>query len=237
MQSSNATAISSESSQPDVVFESILDGRFSCRAYEPRSVPREVIERILRLAARTASWCNSQPWHVEITTGAATDAFRQALLEHVTSGSAAPDVPFPAQYTGIYQERRRECGFQLYEAVGVARGDREASRIQALKNFELFGAPHVAIITSEADLGPYGAVDCGAYVSNFMLAAQSCGVASIAQAALAGYSPFIRQYFSIPDNRKVVCGISFGYADMQAAANLFRTRRADIAQTTTWHTE
>ena len=50
----------------------------------------------------------------------------------------------------------------------------------------MFGAPHVAIVTSDEALGVYGAVDCGAYVSNFMLAAHSLGVGSIAQAALAG---------------------------------------------------
>ena len=85
---------------------------------------------------------------------------------------------------GAYQQRRRECGFGLYDAVGIAHGDRAASARQAMENFRLFGAPHVAIVTSEKALGVYGAVDCGAYVNNFMLAARSLGVASIAQAAL-----------------------------------------------------
>lgn len=234
MQQASATQTSPDTISSSEVFESLLTQRHSCRAYLPQEVPQDVLERILGLAQRTASWCNSQPWQVIVTRGDATQRFRQGLLEHVAAQQAAPDFVFPAQYTGVYQERRRECGFQLYEAVGVARGDREASRRQAMENFELFGAPHVAIITSEADLGVYGAVDCGAYVSNFMLAAQSCGVASIAQAALAGHSPFIRQHFNLPDNRMVVCGISFGYADAQHAANRFRTNRANVADTVTF---
>jgi hypothetical protein len=55
------------------------------------------------------------------------------------------------------------------------RGDREAYAKQGLENYRLFGAPHVAIVTSDEALGTYGAVDCGAYVNNFLLAAQSLG--------------------------------------------------------------
>ena len=56
---------------------------------------------------------------------------------------------------------------------------------QALENFNFFGAPHVAIITTDEALGVYGAVDCGGYVTSFMLAAQALGVATVPQAALA----------------------------------------------------
>ena len=94
--------------------------------------------------------------------------------------------------------------------------------------------PHVALITTEEDLGVYGAVDCGLYVSNFMLAAQNLGVASIAQAALASYPDFIRDYFGMPPQRKFVCGISFGYADPAHPINIYRTARASEADSTTW---
>ena len=80
----------------------------------------------------------------------------------------APDITFPREYRGVYLERRRACGFQLYEAVGVTRGDREGYAKQGFENYKLFGAPHVAIITSDEALGTYGVLDCGAYVSNFL---------------------------------------------------------------------
>jgi len=77
-------------------------------------------------------------------------------------------------------------------------------------------------------------VDCGLYVSNFMLAAQNLGVASIAQAALASYPDFIRDYFKLPPNRKFVCGISFGYADASHPINAYRTARAAEHESVTW---
>jgi len=234
MQQVSANARTRDQASADEVFESLLNERFSCRSYLEREVPRDVIERILHIARRTASWCNSQPWQVLLTRGEATERFRKGMVEYVASHPADPDFEFPAKYAGVYLDRRRECGLQLYEAVGIARGDREASQRQAMKNFELFGAPHLAIITTEADLGVYGAVDCGAYVSNFLLAARSCGVDSIPQAALAGYSPFIRQFFDIPEHRRVVCGISFGYGNPEHPANRFRTTRAKVEDTTLW---
>ena len=161
-------------------------------------MPRAVIERIVRTAQRTASWCNSQPWHATIISGAETERFRKAMYESAASGAeAAPDFPWPREYLGVYLARRRESGFQLYDAVGIAKGDRAAAAKQALENFNFFGAPHVAIITTTEPLGVYGAVDCGAYVGNFMLAAQALGIGSIAQAALARRSDVVREYLKL----------------------------------------
>ena len=138
----------------------------------------------------------------------------------------APNYDFPAKYTGVYKERRSETGWQLYEAVGVERGDRVGSDRQMMENFRLFGAPHVAIVTTEEDLGIYGVLDCGAFVSAFMLAATALGVASITQAAVAGQAAYVRGFFELPETRRIVCAISFGYEDEDHPANAFRTGRA-----------
>ena len=206
--------------------EGLMRQRYSCRAFQDTPVPDATIDRILSVAQLTASWCNSQPWQVIVTSGPATRRFRDALLAHEGTASPDPDIAFPSAYEGRYQERRRACAMQLYEAVGVARGDRAASAVQARENFRLFGAPHVAIVTSPAALGSYGAIDCGGYVSAFMLAATSAGVATIAQASLAAYSGLLHRHFSLPEDRSVVCGISFGFADGSHPANAFRTSRA-----------
>ena len=221
-------------------FDTLLDtltARYSCRGYRPDPVPRATIEQIVAAAGRAPSWCNAQPWQVLITDKPETDRFRDALYTHATQNSAQPDLDWPKQYTGAYQDRRRTCGWQLYEAVGVEKGDRAASATQMMENFRLFGAPHVAIITSEADLGSYGVMDCGGFIANFLLAAQAHGVATIAQAALARHSVFLREYFGIGDDRVIVCGISFGYADEGHAANKFRLGRADVDHAMTLVTE
>ncbi len=212
--------------------QELLDGRHSCRAFLPDPVPRETIETILRIAQRTPSWCNTQPWQIAITSGEATDRFRAAMLA-ATQQPPAPDFAWP-EYQGVYLERRRECGFGLYESVGVARGDRAASTRQALENFRLFGAPHVAMVTTDAALGVYGAIDCGAWVGNFILAAQSLGVATVPQAALSSWPDVVRQHFGLPPERWVVCGVSFGFEDAAHPANQFRTTRAALEGVVQW---
>jgi nitroreductase len=215
---------------PIDVLENLLAQRFSCRAFKPDPVPRAVIERLLNATQKTASWCNSQPWLLVITSGAATRKFRDALYPVAASGAPLNgDFPFPREYRGVYLERRRESGFQLYNTLGIARGDKAAYQKQALENFNFFGAPHVAIITSDEALGVYGAVDCGGYVSNFMLAAQALGLASVPQAALAFHSEVVRKHFGLSDARRVVCGISFGFADRDHKVNSYRTSRASVA--------
>jgi len=215
---------------PIDVLEDLLAKRYSCRAFKPDPVPRTTIERLLTAAQRTASWCNSQPWQLVITSGEATKKFHDALYPRAARGDPlAGDFAFPREYRGIYLERRRESGFQLYNTLGIARGDKATYAQQALQNFNFFGAPHVAIVTTDEALGVYGAVDCGGYVNNFMLAAQALGLATIPQAALAFYSEAVRHHFGLGDDRRVVCGISFGYADHDHKVNSYRTSRASVA--------
>ncbi len=212
------------------VLEELLGERYSCRAFLPQPVPRPTIERILTAAQRTASWCNSQPWQVLIVSGEAKERFRKLIYAEAASGAPdGHDFPAPREYVGVYLERRRESGFQLYNTLGIPRGDKAAYAKQALENYNFFGAPHVAIIHSTEALGVYGAVDCGGYVGNFMLAAQALGLGTIAQAALARHSALIRRHFGLGDDRRVVCGISFGYADHAHKVNSYRTSRAAIA--------
>ncbi len=220
----------STTQQPIDVLEDLLAARFSCRAFLDQPVPRPTIERILTASQRTASWCNSQPWRLEITSGAATEAFREVMYA-AASGGKTPrgDFPFPREYRGVYLERRRESGFQLYNSLGIARGDKAAYAKQSLENFNFFGAPHVAIVHTDEALGVYGAIDCGGYVTSFMLAAQALGVACIPQAALAFHADVVRAHFGLADDRRVVCGISFGYPDRAHKANSYRTTRAAIA--------
>ena len=222
--------MTSNETTPIEILEDLLLQRFSCRAFKPDPVPRPVIERLLTAAQRTASWCNSQPRQLVVTSGEATKKFHDALWPLASRGDPLNgDFAFPREYRGVYLERRRESGFQLYNTLGIARGDKAAYAQQALQNFNFFGAPHVAIISSDEALGVYGAVDCGGYVSNFMLAAQALGLATVPQAALAFYSEAVRKHFGLGDDRRVVCGISFGYADRDHKANSYRTSRAKLS--------
>lgn len=204
-----------------------LTARLSCRAFRPEPVPEELILRIVDAARLAPSWSNTQPWGLVIARPDTTRALATRLTALAAAQEpAAPDVPFPPGFDGVYLARRREVGFGLYAALGVAREDRAARAAQHMENFRFFGAPHVAVLTMPKGMGPYGALDAGSFLQSFLLAAQAEGVATIAQAALAAYAPTLREMLAIPDDRSVLCGISFGYADLSHPANRFRATRA-----------
>ncbi len=214
--------------------ERILTERYSCRAFRPDPVPRDLLDRIFALAQRTPSWCNSQPWQVILTSGEATERFRTALYAAASTGQGRADLPGPQEYRGVYRTRRREAGYALYRSLGIEREDHEGRRRQLLENYRFFGASHVAVITSDRSLGPYGAVDCGAYVSTLLMAAQSLGVSAVPQAAPAMHADTVRAHLGIPEDRVIVCVVSLGYAEERHPANAFRTGREEPDNVVDW---
>ena len=213
----------------------LLEKRYSCRGFIKTPVSNATIEEIVSIAQEVPSWCNSQPWQLAICSNVKTRELATALSAAAEEGLHAPDIKFPEKYQGVYKERRSTCGWQLYDAVGVTKGDRAASNSQMIQNYQFFGAPHVAIVTTPKELGAYGAVDCGAFVTAFTLAAQGLGVATIAQAAIAGIAPVVRDILSLSADRDILCAISFGYEDKAHPANQFRTKRATAPEAIDWH--
>lgn len=217
--------------RPPTAFADIVSARFSCRAFTPTPVPHADICQILTLAGQAASWCNVQPWHVYMLSGAPLEALRRDLMAQ--SPQEQGDIALPARYEGVYRDRRRAAGFQLYETLGIARDDHAARAAQSARNFALFDAPHLAVLCAERALGPYGLLDCGGFLAQFLLAAQSLGIATIAQGAIARQSDLLRRHLPVPDTQDILCGISFGYPS-PLPVNRFRTARADLDAFVTW---
>ena len=212
----------------------LMDNRFSCRGFLKKEVEQKFIKQIVQVAQKVPSWCNSQPWEVTLLRPETRRLLSEKLSLSSDQAFETPDIDFPKRYAGVYKTRRSICGWQLYNAVGVEKGDRKGASQQMAKNYEFFGAPHVAVITTPKDLGAYGVLDCGAFITAFTLAAAALGVSSIPQAAIAGRAPIVREVLNIGEDRDVLCAISFGFADTDHPANSFRTERADLAEFVEW---
>ena len=209
----------------------LLDERRSCRAFKVDVVARGTILNILSAAQKTASDCNIQPWRTRIISGKALDRLRDAMYERALSGALpVSDIPPIASYFGVYRDRRRDCGLTLYGALGIARGDRVASGKQTLENFRFFGAPHLALVTTPASLGVRGMLDCGGYLTTFILASCAHGVGAVPQASIAYRVDVIREQLAIPGDEHVVYGISFGWPDDSHPVNSYRTSRAPLEE-------
>lgn len=210
------------------VLDTLLARRHSVRAFRPELVSDDDLNRLFELSQRTASWCNTQPWQIHLVSGEAAAQFGRDYVDYASKNAPTPDYGNPVSYNGVYQDRRRQSGYALYNALGIAREDGAARNAQALLNFSFFGAPHAMFLSSDADLGTYGAVDVGGYISTFMLVAESMGIGTIAQAALAMHPQFVRDRFGLGEDRLIVAGVSFGYKDTEHVVNNFRIPRETI---------
>ena len=205
----------------------LLDQRYSCRAFLNKAVPKSTILKILSCAQKVPSWCNAQPWEVSIVSEDKLESLKKLTTKAGLDRLHKPDIKFPLAYEGVYKQRRRECAEQLYGSIGINISDRDASFKQTLKNYEFFDAPCVVIITSPKNLGSYGLLDCGAFITALTLAATAIGIASIPQAAIAGVAPVVREFLGLSSTRDIVCAVSLGYPDVNNPVNKFRTTRAN----------
>lgn len=217
------------------LLEKLVRGRHSCRAFSSRPVGQKEIERAFELAQCAPSDCNIQPWHVYLLDGQKLEELRAALYSQAASDTPLSyDVKPIENYSGSFLDRRRDCGWSLYGAVGVERGDREASRAQALENYRFFGAPNVALVTSHLSTGERGVFDTGIYLGNLLLAMQAVGLAAVPQAAIAFRTSVVRQFVAIPEENRLICAVAFGYKEPGHPANNFRVGRAAISESVTF---
>lgn len=203
--------------------------RRSVRGFLPKPVPRDVLEEVLSLAQRAPSNCNVQPWRVYIASGETLEGLRAALVAAAESGEAqAMSAPVDS-FFGPYRDKQVACAVELYGKMGIARDDRAGRRHAMVRNFEFFDAPHVAYVCMARSFGIGVALDVGMYVQTLMLAMQSRGIASCAQASLRAFPDIAARHLRIPDDEQILCGLSFGYEDPDVPANQTRQPRDPVS--------
>lgn len=217
--------------------DTAITSRKSVRRFLDTPIDRATITHILRVANRAPSGSNIQPWKVHVVTGAVKDQLCQRLLNAVDNGqSDAPEYHYyPQNWFEPYLERRRRCGFGLYETLGIGREDKAKRAAQARRNFHFFDAPVALLITMDRRLETGSFMDCGMFIQSVMLAARGQGLHTCPQAAFAWHHALIRDELQLDDTELLLCGISLGYEDTQAPENAFITEREDIEGFVTFH--
>ena len=215
-----------------------ISGRYSVRAYQDTPVPEALIRTIFDTARLAPSNSNTQPWHVAVVSGEARRQLEEDLCALFDSDTPA-SRDFPAAkdaVQGVYADRRRACGWSYYGAMGVTREDRDGRRALARKNFEFFGAPHVAFFSMPLVMDRSNAVDMGIFLQTVMLVMREHGVACIPQGALGNHPGPVRAYAEIPDGNGILFGLSFGYEDIDAHINTVRMPREPLESMVTFAT-
>ncbi len=202
------------------VSEAVMTRR-TIRAFKQKPVPEEVIKEVLELARHAPSNSNTQPWRIDIVSGEARVKLQAAIFAEMQSG-VKPNPAFPPGGSGLkgrYKERQRECAFQYYGAVGIDKEDKKARAELSLKNWEFFGAPHAAFLSYPETMHRANAIDIGIFLQTIMLLFVERGIASCPQGALATFPGPVKEMLPIPEGNAILCGLSFGYPDMDAQIN------------------
>jgi len=210
--------------------EPVWTERRSKRAFRPEPIEQAVLERLFAAAQHAPSWCNVQPWRVAITMPPVTGELATTLQAAARGGFPQPEIPFPLEYPSPYRENRIACGSALYTAMGVAREDKAGRYDAWLRNYALFDAPHLAVISCDRRLGPYAYVDVGVWLGFVLTAAAALGIDTCPMASVAAYPDALRARLPIAETEVILFGLVLGHADDAAPANACRTTRDPVAK-------
>ena len=236
------TPTPSDSPSPAAIaaVDAAITSRRSLRGFLPTPVPREVIEQILGVAARSPSGTNTQPWQVHVLTGAAKEALSNDILaafddpvERATH--IEPYAYYPTEWRSPYIDRRRKVGWDLYSLLGIAKNDKAAMHAQHGRNYRFFDAPVGLMFTIDAVMQQGSWLDYGMFLQSVMVAARARGLDTCPQAAFTQFHRIIARHLQLGPHQTLVCGMSLGHADPDALANQLTTERAPVAAFTQFH--
>lgn len=230
-------AVSPRETANSLSFRETVRTRRSVRSFRPTAVPDHILREVLADAQLTPSNCNTQPWNVHVVSGRTRVALTTALLSAEAAGTLSLDFTFDTNaFHGQYRKRSQAQGAAYYQALGIARDDATGRREAARHNLSFFGAPYVALLF----LPSFGddvrvAADIGMYAQTFLLTLAAQGLVAVPKTILGYYADTVRDVLAIPDDMKMLFGISFGHADEAAPSDSCDVGRVPITESATFH--
>ena len=95
------------------------------------------------------------------------------------------------------------------------------------KNFYFFGAPVAMWIFANPKMKYTALVDSGIFMQNLMLSATSKGLGTCPQGALNLWREPVDQFFEVPKDYELVCGLSLGYPS-EHEVNSYRPEKISV---------
>jgi nitroreductase len=210
-------------------YEEIAQDRRSIRGYKTDPIPREILEEIIHIAKHAPSSMNTQPWHFHVLTGEPLERIRKGNTEKMMTGSSVDrEIKLNHGYEGPHRERQIEIAVQLFEAMGIARDDKERRMDWVMRGFRQFDAPVSIVITVDKALADdtIAHFDCGAATYGLVLAAWSKGIGSVINGQGIMQSSVVRENANIPEDQVIMTCVAMGYPDDSFVANDVKSRRS-----------
>ena len=210
-----------------------MQQRRSARAYLDKPVARAEIEEIFKYAGRAPSAINLQPWEYVVVYGQEKDRLVRRLLK-VHAERQVPCGPGTSTRPPEIFTRRSRAASDLMEPR-VAETGQTLNRFVEEGSCSFYGAPIAILVTIDRLFPKIRYLDLGLSVSYLLLAAEAKGIGTCPIGLIAAYANDIADVLSIPENKEIVLGIAFGYADESSPVNNFKTGRADQTEILNWY--
>lgn len=214
-----------------------INSRITTRAFLDKPVSGDVLRAILETAKRAPSGGNLQPWHVWVLGGAEMARFKaiiKAKLAVSPRGEGTEYQIYPPELKEPYKARRFKCGEDMYATINVPREDKFGRLLNFARNFEFFGAPAAYFFAIDRQMQQGQWADLGMFMQSIMLLAREHGLHTCPQEAWAIWHKTAGEFFSIPPELMLFCGMGIGTMDVAHPINTLKTERAPLGEFATF---
>ena len=170
-----------------------LKSRRTTRDFSSKEVSPALIDELLEDFLTAPSWSNTRPFKVAVATGERRNRLsaefqkRWAVLSDALRGSWWKKIKLVLRWYGLptsnwsisrpyvaeLKPRSQRVGKELYEFIGIQRGDRKKRDEQWGRNYDFFGAPVEIFIYIHKSLHIFAANDAGLALENLILSNNS----------------------------------------------------------------
>lgn len=209
-----------------------MNERKSIRAFKSDPIPKEMIEKILRLTIQAPSAINLQPWEFIIVTGEEKERLTRRLMK-------------------AYREKQIGCSPGNIKPLPKTYGKRGAKTLALMQPFfeemkvksdqftnegscGFYGAPVAILLCLDDSFPKARMVDIGVALGYFILTAHEFGLGTCPIGLILAYEDEIKELLNIPENKNVVIGVALGYPNWNIPINRFKSPRDDLEKFVRW---
>ena len=205
-------------------FRELMKERHSCRKFQSKKIPEEVLKDIISISLMSPSQCNSQPWTIYVATGNTLEEIRKEWIsKNKEKVKGYADIN-PGHRTD-FSERSQATMAKFFKI-----GDNLTNKNELEEsNADFFNAQAMVYLTLNKGHQPYSVLDLGGIEMAIMLAAKDHGVDSIPAYTTIMYPDVLRKYMKISDKEDIVIGVALGYEE-KSPLNDLRSEKLTIEE-------
>jgi nitroreductase len=214
-----------------------VTSRKSIRRFLSTPIDLALVQSILTDASRAPSGSNTQPWRVEVVSGASLSRVSNAVLEGLAKSVERKPyyTYFPDPLPAPYKDRLSDFAMRLSALDGIDRRSPDGPRKALAWNYKFFGAPVGMFFHLGRDMQFASWIDIGMFMQNVMVLAKWHGLDTCPQVSWTNYGAILHDVLEIGKDRLIVAGMALGYADPKAAPNQLETPREALGDFARFH--